>query len=730
VHRPALALLALTACGPTLSPVENPSSLASPLMGSGGFAYAAGNAFPGASVPHGLAKPGPDTVGAKYGSIRFLHYDGYWFGDETIQGFSQLHLHGTGATDYGALTLAPVTQSLSAPYNATTYASTFAKSSEHASPGSYTVHLDAWNVDVELTASEHVAWHRYTWSSGSSPRVVLDLNRVLPPGTIAMPTVTQVSTNVVRGSALIMGGMSGGFGGNQVYFELRASRRFTALDTSNAGQAVMDFDDNGPVELAVGLSLVSQEGASRNLDAEPEKFDAAKTAAQGAWKNLLERVTIYGVEANATAAFYSALHHAFLMPTTISDADHTYVFMRPGTYQASSRTLSDFSLWDTYRTVHPLYALVAPDSAADAVNSLVRQAQARGGAFTRWPLGTGETGTMIGSPADIVIADAALRGVSGPDYEAAWKLLRPPALGMPAGARSGGPSYATLGFVPAAEDTRSAALTLEYSNADAALSNLAAKLGHSDDAAALLARSHGWRKLFDPAFQVVRALNADGTFFVAAADFDPTSWNDFAESNALQNTWAPMHDPDGLAQVFGGKEQFCGALEAFFAVTPGELQALAREPYEIRYFPTNHYWAGNEPDLQTPFMFSLCGRADLTAQWSVWARNTFYSAAADGLPGNDDGGTMASWYVLAMLGLYPVPGSDVWLVGSPAFPRVELKLNGGLFTIEAQGVSDKAIYVQSLTLDGQPLDTPVLHHSDLKANSRLVVQMGETPHAF
>jgi predicted alpha-1,2-mannosidase len=406
-------------------------------MGSGGFAYAAGNAFPGASVPHGLAKPGPDTVGNKYGTLRFLHYDGYWFGDETIQGFSQLHLHGTGATDYGALTLAPVTQSLAAPFSATTYASTFAKSSEHASPGTYSVHLDAWNVDVELTASEHVAWHRYTWAPGASPRVVLDLNRVLPPGTVQMLQAAQVSSTVLRGAALIMGGMSGGtLGGNQIFFELRANRAWTALDTRNAGQAVMDFDDSAPVELAVGLSLVSQQGATGNLDAEPSSFDAAKGAAHAAWKELLERVTIYGVDASATAAFYSALHHAFLMPTTISDADGTYVFGRPATFQASSRTLSDFSLWDTYRTVHPLYGLIAPDSAADAINSLVRQARARSGAFTRWPLGTVETGTMIGSPADIVIADAALRGVDGPDYEAAWQLLRAPALGTPSGARS------------------------------------------------------------------------------------------------------------------------------------------------------------------------------------------------------------------------------------------------------------------------------------------------------
>jgi predicted alpha-1,2-mannosidase len=737
VPRPLLALLLAVACTPpppTLQPVDNVTSLASPLMGSGGFGWGAGSAFPGASVPHGLAKVGPDTIGMKYGAATFLHFAGYWYGDETIRGFSQLHLHGTGASDYGAVTLAPVTQSLSAPYTADTYGSTYAKSSEHASPGSYAVHLDAWKVDVELTASTHVAWHRYTWAAGQSPRVVLDLNRVLPPGTMQMPTVAASSGSVLKGSVLILGGMSTGFGGNQLFFELRANRPWTTLDTSNAGQAVMDFDLSAPVVLAMGLSLVSADGATKNIDGEAPSidFDAAKNTAVAQWKAMLERVTVYGVDPQATAAFYSALHHAFVMPTVISDVDNTYVFKRPATFSAPSRTFSDFSLWDTYRTVHPLYALIAPDSDADSVNSLVRQAQAWGG-FTRWPLGTGETGTMLGSPADIVIADAALRGVDGPDYAAAYAMLRDRALrNVPPeqlGTRYQSPSYPMLGYVPYAEDDRAGSLTLEYAAADFALSNLAAQQGDATNAALFTDRAHGWRKLWDPSLQLLHPLNADGTF--AYPMYDVTSWNDgWAESDAYESTFQPIHDVDGLAQLFGSKEAVVTALDAFFQATLPELDALAKQDYEARNFPNAHYFAGNEPDIQAPFMFSLMGRADLTAKWSVWARNKFYSIAPDGEPGNDDGGALASWYVFAMLGLYPLPGSDEWIVGSPAFPKVELKVNGGVFTIEADGVSDKAIYVQSLELDGKPLDGAVLHHAQLKAGSKLVAKMGEMPKAF
>lgn len=717
--------LLFVACGPKTpepQPVVDPLAYASPLMGSGGFAYAAGSAFVGAAVPHGLAKPGPDTVGKKYGALRFLHYSGYWAGDETIQGFSQLHLHGTGATDWGALTLAPVDATLSMPFDKDAYSSPFAKKSEVSQPAYYRVQLDRWNVTAELTASARVAHHRYTWAQGSSPRVVVDLTRVLPPGTTAERMLTQSGPDTLRGQVRVNGEMSDGFGGNLVFFELRSSAPFSSVTMQQDQGAVLAFDATTTVSLRVGLSLVSAAGATAALDGEPSSFDAAHLAADDEWRKLLSRVTVYGGTEDELRAFYSALHHAFLMPALISDRDGAYVF-GGRTFTAAGDTLSDFSLWDTYRTVHPLYGLVAPESAAASAKSLVRQAEALGG-FTRWPLGTGETGTMLGSPADIVIADAVLRGAPG-DWSKAWTMLRERALGtLPddmMGTRRGAPSYRTLGFVPVTEDGRSGALTIEYAGADAALAAWAEKQGLTDDAEKLRTRSRGWRKLFDPALKVLRPRQADGT--PKAGAFDPLSWDDFAESNAVQNTFGAPHDIDGYAELYGSREAFVAELEKFFASTPAELEALAKQPYELRYFPNDHYWAGNEPDIQAPFMFSQAGRGDLTARWSVWARRTFYSAKPDGLPGNDDGGTMASWYVLAMLGLYPLPGSDVWIVGSPAFPRVTV--NG--FTFEARDVSAENIYVQSLELDGVKVDGWTLRHAQLRSGAKLVAKMGATP---
>ncbi len=715
----ALALSSACSRPPEPEAVGDPLPYASPLMGSGGFAYAAGSAFVGASVPHGLAKPGPDTTGKKYGALRFLHFSGYWAGDETLRGFSQLHLHGTGATDYGALTLAPADATLGTPFDADAYASTFSKKSEQATPSYYRAHLDRWDVDAELTASLHVAHHRYTWLGTASPRVVVDVTRVLPPGTTDERVLVQTGPDTLRGKVRVKGEMSDGFGGNLLFFEVRSSAPFASVTLQADQGAVLDFGAVTRVSLRVGLSLASAAGATAALDSEPSSFDAAREAADAEWRALLSRVKVFGGTEDDRKTFYSALHHAFLMPTTISDADGAYIFGGK-TLTASTSTLSDFSLWDTYRTVHPLYALVNPASAQASAVSLVRQAEALGG-FTRWPLGTGETGTMLGSPADIVIADAALRGVDF-DRARAWSLLRERAFATVPdammGTRRNSPSYRTLGFVPASEDGRSGALTLEYAAADAALAALAEAQGETADAEALRTRSRGWRKLFDPALKVVRPRQADGS--AKPGDFDPLSWDDFAESSALQNTWGAPHDVDGYAELFGSREAFVAELEKFFEATPAELEALAKQPYELRYFPNDHYWAGNEPLLHAPFLFAQAGRLDLAAKWSVWARRTLFSWKPDGLPGNDDGGTMASWYVLAMLGLYPQAGSDVWIIGSPAFPRVTV--NG--FTIEARDVSAENVVVKSATLDGVTLEGTTLKHAQLKSGSTLVLQMG------
>jgi len=730
-----LSLLLLAACQPPPEqgpePVTDPLPYASPLMGTGGFAYFHGAAFPGACVPHGLVKVGPDTRGPQYGDLRFIHYSGYWAGDDTAMGFSHLHLHGAGATDYGALILQPVTSSDASVLARDVYQSRFSKKSELASPGSYTVTLAKWNVKAELTASTHAAHHRYTFADGDAPRVVLDLSRALPPGKMTEQTLRPVDATTLRGSFRLAGQMSDGFGGNLVFFELRTNRAYTVTQTSADGHVLLlSFDPGAPVELLVGVSLVSTAGATANLTAELPDFDfeAHRAQAEESWRAKLSRARVFGGSEADRATFYSALRLSGLMPTVISDVDGAYVFGgERGTVPAGEEMLSDFSLWDTYRTVHPLYALLDERTARDSVKSLLRMA-ANGRGLPRWPMGTGESATMVGAPADIVLADAVLRGVPGIDAEAAWQQAAAEALTGPRpGSRASMGSYASLGFVPVEESGRSVGITVEYAHADFALSNLGRKLGHVQEADVLEDRSRGWRKLFDPATGVLRAHHADGT--LVDEPYSLTSWDHYAEANALQTTFMPLWDRTGFDMLFGSRDAFVTALTDFFDAAPGEeAEALAQPTYELRYLPRNHYWPSNEPDIQAPFIFSRAGRPELTAKWSDWARDTYFSSAPDGVPGNDDGGTLGSWFFFAAAGLYPVAGTDAWLIGSPLFPRLELTLSsGGVFTIEAQGVSAENLYVQSATLDGATLSSAELRHSQLHPGGRLVLVMGPAP---
>lgn len=735
VKRTALAaFVTLAACPPAPAEpeppaVDDPLAYASPAMGTGGFAYFHGSAFVGAAVPNGLVKAGPDTRG-RYGTLNFIHYSGYWADDDTVMGFSQLHLHGTGATDWGVLSLMPVTSGDASVLGRAQHQSRFSKRSEKPSPGSYEVTLDKWNVKVELTASTRAAHHRYTFAEGDTPHVVLDLRSALSGGELSEQQVTAVDGTRLRGSFLSKGGMSRGFGGNRVWFELRTSRPYEVVQRAGDEALLLRFTPGEPVEVMIGLSLFSETGAADNLDGEMPTFDfeAHKQAAEHAWRARLSRLTVYGGSEEDRATFYSALRLAFLMPTVISDLDGSYRYGgSTGKRPAGRPMLSDLSLWDTYRTAHPLYSLVHEDLARDSVDSLALMAgELRG--FPRWPMGTGEAGTMVGAPADIVVADAVLRGVPGLNAGALYEQLRAEADGaIPTSARAGMGGYTTRGWVPVEESGRSVGITVEYAHADFALAQLARRLGHEADAARFEARARGWRRLFDAEPGVLRPLHADGTKVGDA--FTTGSWDHYAEANGWQTTFMPAWDLEGLEAVFGGREPLLAALTAFFDGAPAEHEAALADPnYELRYLPRSYYWPSNEPDIQAPFMFAQLGRPELTAKWTSWARRTFFSAKPDGLPGNDDGGTLGSWFVLAATGLYPVPGTDQWIIGSPVFPRLGLTLpGGGVFTIEARGVSAEAIYVQSATLNGRRLDVAALRHADLVPGGSLVLQLGAAP---
>jgi predicted alpha-1,2-mannosidase len=285
-----------------------------------------------------------------------------------------------------------------------------------------------------------------------------------------------------------------------------------------------------------------------------------------------------------------------------------------------------------------------------------------------------------------------------------------------------------LGYVPGSVGG-SVSWTIEYGQDDYALSQLATALGHTSDAMTLQTRLHGWQKLFDPSTGYLWAKNADGSW--ATPHGDPTvQTGDFVEANAAQSLWGPWYDVDGLATVLGGKAALVSTLETFFENSKADYDSVDWTQPLSAGGTRKWYWGGNEPSIHIPYIFTLAGRPDLTQKWLPWIEGEVYTAGADGLPGNDDAGTMSAWLVFSMVGFYPIPGTDQYIVGAPAFTQSTLSVAGGTFTVTAPAASPTNIYVQSVTLNGTPLTTSIFHHADLKAGGTLSFEMGPDPSAW
>ena len=303
--------------------------------------------------------------------------------------------------------------------------------------------------------------------------------------------------------------------------------------------------------------------------------------------------------------------------------------------------------------------------------------------------------------------------VDGDEAAGAYAVLRPAALDVEApaagrGGRGDVDEYLDLGYVPASRD-RSASTTIEYAWDDRALSGLAAALGEEEDADLLDSRSLGWRQLFDAGLGFVRARNADGSWH-SAGDFDPTAFTDeFAEANAWQTVFSALHDPEGMIELAGGPEAFAARLEELFAQAESDLAARPADDMIASSLPRPFYWHGNEPDIHAAYLFALAGRPDMTARWVDWIRASLYNDGAGGLAGNDDGGTLSSWYVWSALGLYPIAGTDRYVLGAPLFTRARVRLPGGTLTIEAASGDRQG----RVLLDGEEQEGGEVRHADL-----------------
>jgi predicted alpha-1,2-mannosidase len=687
-----------------------------PFIGTGGVGFGIGSTFPGPQVPYGMARPGPDTMSAA-GASTFGHCVGYSYEDNYIYGFSQTRLHGIGIVDAGVIALMPVAGPMAA--DKTTEKGrrvTFSHKNEKASAGYYSVQLDN-GTKVELTATPHVAYHRYTFASEGT--LLLDIGHELPDVTVIDGSVTVDATKQeVSGFAHYKGGYSNRFGGVPMYFVARMP--FTKFGTWKAGtlgdaaeQKGGDtgayFTASGTVTVAVALSFVDIEHARKNLDAETTDFDAARKAAEAAWEKELSRVKIEARSARDLEIAYTALYHTLLMPTLGSDVDGSYRGLDNAVHTADYTYYTDFSLWDTYRTLHPFLTLVYPEHQLNFLKSMTAMAK-DSGAPPKWPLGIGETGGMVGDSSAVVIAESYLKGLKDFDVKGAYDVLKKSAtVPLPHDGRSNVTEYVDRGYIPIEAGGSSGSSTLEYAYDDYALSKLADALGEKADAELFRKHSGNWKNLWDAQSQMLLGRRKDGSF---PRNDDMTAWQPYwAEGTSWHYTWFVPQDIPGLAEVMGGRDKFLKRLDEYFALSSCQNKTrLAPKPY---------YWHSNEPVLFVPWIYAELDEPQRGAQWIRWALENEYGDGPDGVPGNDDGGTMSAWYLFAGMGIFPRVGSTDYLLGTPIFPKTTLTLPGGTLTITAPDTSAKNMIPKSYTFNGAPLTKPRLEHAELSKGGAL-----------
>ncbi len=724
-----------------------------PFIGTGGAPWMCALDTPAATTPFGMVRLAPDTAGIGNNSVEHSG-SGYFYGDNKIIGFSHTRLVGADASDGGVFRVFPSIESRAGDDRLPDRSAYFSHNDETAVPGYYAVRLPKVRVLVELTASPRVGVHRYTFDEGVGQRVhmVIDASSALGgKRTEGVYATILPDAREVEGHARCFGSFSGRYDGLDVYFVARADTPFATYggwdgdefatgSTEAVGEPCgvdLAFEPNSSgtttVELRVAISYVSIDNARANLDAEApatRSFDDVARAARDGWESRLARVKIVGGTETQKQIFYSALYRSFQMPSVFNDVNGEYMGFDRAFHKADGfQYYTDMSLWDTCRTTQPLYYLIARDDARDMMVSLVEMAKA-GGCLPRWPSGAGYTNCMIGTPADITVSEAYLKGIRDFDVETAYEAMRKTGLtGKPAESRFAGRAaleqYLQLGYCPDDQAKRSVALTLEYACEDNAIALLAEALGRHDDAKIFAEHAKNYRNVWDVDRQFFIARDSNGAF---QEEFDPEklSYLDprerytraYVEGSAWQWRWFVPHDPDGLVALFKSPEYFVEQLSEFFENTNTKVG---------HWHPGSFYWHGNEPDIHAAYLFNAAGRPDLTQRWVRYLLDTKYSDDYVGLDGNDDGGTLSAWYVFSAMGFYPVAGTTKYELGSPLFARATVDMGGHMLTIVAENNSAENVYVQRVLLNKEPIHRTWITHDEIAQGGELRFEMGPEP---
>ncbi|MCK5136459.1 MAG: GH92 family glycosyl hydrolase [Bacteroidales bacterium] len=720
-----------------------------PFIGTGGYPWVCGHNFPGAALPFGMVRLSPETASVMT-NRKALNTSGYFYGDNKISGFSHTRLSGTGATDGGHFLVVPSTRPVSHNNRGQRPYRRFSHRDEVAFPGYYALLLPDEKIFVELTATERVGIHRYTFPGGVEPYIFIDVSNALGDAVSREATVTILpDKQEVEGSVRTFGTFARRYGGVKVYFVARFDRAFKTFgiwnsEAFNPGQEWVEGEDIGVdlnfinndsasvVGLQLAISYVSIQNARANLEAEAgsKQFDDLLALAQDAWEEKLSLIKIKGATNAQRTIFYTALYRVFQMPTVFNDVNGEYFGFDKQVHRADGfRYFTDLSLWDTFRTLHPLYNIIAPADQRDMMVSLVRMAK-EGGWLPRWPSGNGYTGSMLGTPADITITDAWLKGICDFDVEFAYQSMRSTALGpTPRGAefsgRRGIESYLKYNYCAADMMDEAVSKTLEYAWADHSIGQLAQALGKKEDAALFAEHALYYRNTWNQETQYFHPRNANGDFvedfkplLLTYLDLKERYTDDYVEGSALQWRWAVPFDAQGLISLFDSPEFFVSELNDFFAKSDPEMGNWNPGPY---------YWHGNEPDIHAAYLFNEAGRPDLTQKWVRWILDNKYDTSYKGLDGNDDGATLSAWYIFSSLGFYPIAGSDVYQIGAPLFREAEVKIGESILLIKADNYATENRYVQKIWLNDIILNRHWIRHSEIANGGVLRFEMTATP---
>ena len=716
-----------------------------PFIGTGGH----GHTHPGAMLPHGMIQPGPDTRIDGWDSC-----SGYYYEDSTINGFAHTRLSGTGCADFGDFLLRPTVGEQKVEYlgkesQQRPFASAFSHRNEYAEPGYYSVFLDTYGVKAELTATERAAMHRYTFPESKESGFILDMDYNIQQQTNQVMEVEAVNDTVLCGYK-----RSAYWAWQQdLYFYAVFSKPFTHTlytDTIEEGgqqipvcKMLLRFDtgEDEQVMVRFSISSVDGEGARQNLLAElPDwDFDKVRADARKTWNDCLSKIEVKTEDPDQLAIFYTAMYHAFLSPNLFTDVDGRYLGMdlKVHTTDKEDPVYTTFSIWDTFRALHPLLTIIDPHTNESYIRSLLKK-QREGGVFPKWDCAANYTGTMIGYHAASIITDAYVKGYRDFDvreaYQACLRTAEYDTTGIV------GPKWLVpfvmpraryykdaLGYIPCDLENESVAKALEYAYDDWCISVLADSLGDVETRDKYARFAGAYKSYFDPETRFMRGRDSKGKW---RTPFNPRSSthrsDDYCEGTAWQWTWFVPHDVPGLVGLMGGEEAFVGKLDSLFTVSSElEGETVSADISGL----IGQYAHGNEPSHHIIHLYNYVNRPWRTQELVDSVLYSQYRNAPDGLSGNEDCGQMSAWYILNAMGFYQVcPGEPVYSIGRPLFEEVIIHLPGQKdFVIRTKNNSKENKYVQSILLNGKPLEQPFFTHSDLTAGGVMEISMGAEP---